>query len=225
MLIKNLPKIDEIFSRQRCLDPDLALKKSWIRIRFVLRGWIRFFLKGWIRFFLRGWIRIRSISGLIRNPAKHLRISFSRSRLQQAPPVALSTFSRNVCLKPKNINLTPKKLFPFFLWAASMPLRLIVNPISIYQSGVNLDRLADNRKTYQPTDQLDRPTDQATIQQKIMRVLIEVTLPITFTLFHRLNNNNIQTVAARKPVNSTPGRGNIIKFNHKNNKFSIISAN
>ena len=37
----------------------------WIRIRFVLRGWIRIR----IRFFLRGWIRIRSISDRIRNPA------------------------------------------------------------------------------------------------------------------------------------------------------------
>ena len=33
----------------------------WIRIRFVLRGWIRIVL--------RGWIRIRSISDRIRNPA------------------------------------------------------------------------------------------------------------------------------------------------------------
>ena len=50
------------FSRQKCLDPDpdLVLKKSWIWIRFVLRGWIR------IRFVLGGWIR--SISVRIRNP-------------------------------------------------------------------------------------------------------------------------------------------------------------
>ena len=38
----------------------------WIRIRFVLRGWIRI----QIRFVLRGWIRIRSISDRIRNPAE-----------------------------------------------------------------------------------------------------------------------------------------------------------
>ena len=50
--------------RQRCLDPDTVLKKSWIRIQFVLRGWIRI----WIRFVLRVWIRIRSISDRIRNP-------------------------------------------------------------------------------------------------------------------------------------------------------------
>ena len=29
------------FSGQRCIDPDPVLKESWIRIRFVLRGWIR----------------------------------------------------------------------------------------------------------------------------------------------------------------------------------------
>ena len=40
--------------RQRCLDPDTVLKKSCIRIQFVLRGWIRI----WIRFVLRVWIRI-----------------------------------------------------------------------------------------------------------------------------------------------------------------------
>ena len=45
-----------------CLDP--VYRNSWIRIRFVLRGWIRI----WIRFVLRGWIRIRSISDGIRNP-------------------------------------------------------------------------------------------------------------------------------------------------------------
>ena len=39
----------------------------WIRIRFVLRGWIRIRIR--IRFVLRGWIRIRSISDRIRNPA------------------------------------------------------------------------------------------------------------------------------------------------------------
>ena len=41
--------------------PDPVLKKSWIRIRFILRGWIpiRFVLRGRIRFVLRDWIRIR----------------------------------------------------------------------------------------------------------------------------------------------------------------------
>ena len=38
-LIKNHFKIDGKFSTQRWLDP--ALKKSWILLRFVLRGWIR----------------------------------------------------------------------------------------------------------------------------------------------------------------------------------------
>ena len=54
-LIKNQHKIDGKFQEGRCLDsdPDLVLKKSWNRIRFVLRGWIR----------------IRSISDRIRNPA------------------------------------------------------------------------------------------------------------------------------------------------------------
>ena len=39
--------------RQRCLDPDPFLKNSWIRIQFVLTGWIR----------------IQSISDRIRNPS------------------------------------------------------------------------------------------------------------------------------------------------------------
>ena len=47
-LIKNQHKIDGKL-QDGCLDsdPDLVLKKSWNRIRFVLRGWIR------IRFILR----------------------------------------------------------------------------------------------------------------------------------------------------------------------------
>ena len=54
-LISNQHKIEGKFSRQRGLDPapDPVLKKSWIWIRFALRGWIR------IWFVLRGWIRIR----------------------------------------------------------------------------------------------------------------------------------------------------------------------
>ena len=44
-LIQNHHRIDDKFSRQRCLDPDTdldpILKNSWIGIRFVLRGWLR----------------------------------------------------------------------------------------------------------------------------------------------------------------------------------------
>ena len=56
LLIKTHHKRDGKFSRQRYLDPDPGpfFKKSWIRIRFVLTGWIR--------------IRIQSISYRIRNP-------------------------------------------------------------------------------------------------------------------------------------------------------------
>ena len=74
------------FSRQRGLDPksgsvffldpdpDSVQKKScnWIRIRYILKGWmrirIRYILKGWI------WIRIRSISNRIRSPASAYRM-------------------------------------------------------------------------------------------------------------------------------------------------------
>ena len=52
-LIKTHHNIDGKFSRQRYL----VLKISWIRIRFVLRGWFRFR------------IRIRSISNRTCNPA------------------------------------------------------------------------------------------------------------------------------------------------------------
>ena len=43
-----------------------GLDKSWIRIRFVLRGLIR------IRCLLRGLIRIQSISDRIRNPVEEV---------------------------------------------------------------------------------------------------------------------------------------------------------
>ena len=55
-IFKNYNKIDLKFSRQRCLDPGSGLEKTWIRIRFALKGWIR--------------NRIRSISDRIRNPGQ-----------------------------------------------------------------------------------------------------------------------------------------------------------
>ena len=60
------------------MDPDPVFKNSWIRIRFVLRGWIRI----WNLYVLRGWNRIRSISDRIRNPCTHTQRTNTKVRTQ-----------------------------------------------------------------------------------------------------------------------------------------------